>query len=193
MNDRTLEERVYLESKGYDEYEIEEIIDDYLPKVKAHIGFTDERSDKRFVVKFHDIFFFTDIPKDMEQDEFDMLFDMFCNEQYEGTKWLMDEKHMNEQSLFALRDIGHYRIFDKIIPELTEENYLDVTTEIYAEGLSPDYIDDYTALADHLQNMEDNYMEYWLEFLKANEVPDTTIKSIERRMKEYEEKHKTSK
>lgn len=195
-NKATLEEKIWAKDKFSVEYELEEFLEDYLPRVKAHIGFKDERSDKRFVVKFHDILYYTntqdtnDEKADMTDEEFDSLFEMFCDDQYEGTKWLMSDNHMEEHSLFATYDVGHYRAFELIIPELTEENYLEKALEIYNEGLSPSYIDDYTKLSDHLQDMEDNYMTYWLEFLKATEIPETTIKNIERRWKEHEEKYK---
>lgn len=192
----TLEEKIWAKEQFSDDYELEEFLEDYLPRVKAHIGFKDERRDPRFVVKFHDICFYTNTQDaneekaDMTQEEFDSLFDMFCNEQYEGTKWLMNDNHMDEQELFSRYDVGNYRAFEMIIPELTEENYLDKALEIYVEGLSPSYIDDYAILARHLQDMEDNYMTYWLEFLRETDIPETTIKNIERRWKEHEAKYK---
>lgn len=195
-NKATLEEKIWAKDKFSDDYALEEFLEDYLPRVKAHIGFKDERRDPRFVVKFHDICFYTNTQDtneekaDMTQEEFDSLFDMFCNEQYEGTKWLMSDNHMDEQELFSRYDVGNYRAFEMIIPELTEENYLDKALEIYVEGLSPSYIDDYAILVRHLQDMEDNYMTYWLEFLRETDIPETTIKNIERRWKEHEAKYK---
>lgn len=188
-NKATIEEKIWAKNQLNDDYELEEFLEDYLPRVKAHIGFKDERSDSRFVVKFHDILYYTNTQDtneekaDMDEEEFNSLFDMFCNDQCEGTKWLMKDNHMDEQELFSRYDVGHYRAFELIIPELAEENYLEKALEIYNEGLSPSYIDDYTKLADHLQDMEDNYMTYWLEFLRATEIPETTIKNIERRWK----------
>ena len=185
----TLEEKIWAKEKFSDDYELEEFLEDYLPRVKAHIGFKDERSDKRFVVKFHNICYYThtqdtkEEKADMTDEEFDSLFEMFCDDQYEGTKWLMEDNHMDEKSLFSTYDVGHYRVFEMIIPELTEENYLEKALEIYNEGLSPSYIDDYAILVRHLQDMEDNYMTYWLEFLRATDTPEETIKNIERRWK----------
>lgn len=192
MNDNniTLEEKIWAKDIFSDNYALEEFLEDYLPRVKAHIGFKDERDDKRFVVKFHDICFYTNTPEDMTDEEFDSLFDIFCSDMYESTKCLIEDDYMDEQSLFKRYDVGHYRAFELIIPELTEENYLDKALEIYVEGLSPSYIDDYTKLANHLQDMEDNYMTYWLEFLRATDTPEETIKNIERRWKEHEEKYK---
>lgn len=195
-NKATLEEKIWATNQLNDDYEIEEFLEDYLPRVKAHIGFKDERRDPRFIVKFHDIYFYTNTQDtseekaDMDEEEFNSLFDIFCSDMYESTKCLMEDNHMDEKSLFSRYDVGHYNAFEMIIPELTEENYLEKALEIYNEGLSPSYIDDYIILARHLQDMEDNYMTYWLEFLRATDIPETTIKNIERRWKEHEEKYK---
>lgn len=195
-NNITLEEKIWAKEKFSDDYDLEEFLEDYLPRVKAHIGFKDERRDPRFVVKFHDICYYTntqdtkDEKADMTDEEFNSLFDMFCNDMYESTKQVMEDNYMNERELFSIHDVGHYRAFEMIIPELTEENYLEKALEIYNEGLSPSYIDGYAILVRHLQDMEDNYMTYWLEFLRATDIPETTIKNIERRWKEHEEKYK---
>ena len=195
-NNITLEEKIWAQNNFSDDFEVEEFLEDYLPEVKKHIGFKDERDDPRFVVKFHDICFYTntqdtaDEKADMTESEFDSLFGTFCNDMYENTKQFMEEEGISGYKLFSTYDVGHYKAFEKIIPELTEENYLDVALEIYNEGLSPDYIDEYTELSYYLQNMEDKYMTYWLEFLKVMEIPEETIKNIERRKKEYEEKHR---
>lgn len=183
MNKVTLEEQIFIKDKYSDEFDREEIIEDYLPRVKEHIGFKDERRDTRFVVKFHDVCYYTNTPEDMSEEEFETLFETFCNDMYESTKQVMEDNHMNKCELFKIRDVGHYSAFEMIIPEITEENYLDVTVEIYEEGLAPSYIDDYVTLVEHLQDMEDNYMEYWLEHLRVNDIPETTIKNIERRYK----------
>lgn len=195
-NNITLEEKIWAQNNFSNDFEIEEFLEDYLPEVKKHIGFKDERDDPRFVVKFHDICFYTntqdteDEKADMTETEFDSLFGTFCNDMYENTKQFMEEEGISEYKLFGAYDVGHYRAFEKIIPELTEENYLDITLEIYNEGLSPEYINDYTKLSNYLQSMEDNYMIYWLEFLRIADIPEETIKNIERRKKEHEEKHK---
>ena len=195
-NKATLEEKIWATNQLNDDYELEEFLEDYLPRVKAHIGFKDERRDSRFVVKFHDICFYTNTQDmneekaDMTQEDFDSLFGMFCSDEYERTKCLMEEDHMSTGALFKRGYVGNYQAFEKIIPEITEENYLDVALEIFDEGLSPNYINWYTKLSDHLQDMEDNYMTYWLEFLRASDIPETTVKNIERRCKEHEEKYK---
>ena len=195
-NNVTLEEKIWAQNNFSDDFEIEEFIEDYLPEVKKHIGFKDERDDPRFVVKFHDIYFYTntqdtsDEKADMTEQEFDSLFGTFCNDMYNNTEQFMKEEGISGYKLFSIYDVGNYKAFEKIIPELTKENYLDIALEIYNEGLSPDYINEYTKLSYYLQNMEDNYMTYWLDFLRCMDIPEETIKNIERRRKEYEEKHK---
>ena len=192
----TLEEKIWAQNNFSDDFEIEEFLEDYLPEVKKHIGFKDERDDPRFVVKFHDICFYTntqdtkDEKADMTESEFDSLFGTFCTDMYENTEQFIVEEGISNSELFSIHDVGNYKAFEKIIPELTEENYLDIALEIYNEGLSPDYINEYTKLSYYLQDMEDNYMTYWLDFLRCMDIPEETIKNIERRWKEHEEKRK---
>ena len=195
-NNITLEEKIWAQNNFSGDFEIEEFLEDYLPEIKKHIGFKDERDDPRFVVKFHDICFYTntqdtsDEKADMTESEFDSLFGTFCTDMYNNTEQFMVEEGISDSELFSIHDVGHYKAFEKIIPELTEENYLDIALEIYNEGLSPDYINEYTKLSYYLQDMEDNYMTYWLDFLRCMDIPEETIKNIERRRKEHEEKHK---
>ena len=195
-NNITLEEKIWAQNNFSNDFEIEEFLEDYLPGVKKHIGFKDERDDPRFVVKFHDICFYTntqdtsDEKADMTESEFDSLFGTFCTDMYENTEQFMVEEGIGDSELFSIHDVGHYKAFEKIIPELTEENYLDIALEIYNEGLSPDYINEYTKLSYYLKDMEDNYMTYWLDFLRCTDIPEETIKNIERRWKEHEEKRK---
>lgn len=195
-NNITLEEKIWAQNNFSGDFEIEEFLEDYLPEVKKHIGFKDERDDPRFIVKFHDICFYTNTQDtanekaDMTEPEFDSLFGTFCTDMYNNTKQFMVEEGISDSELFSIHDVGHYKAFEKIIPELTEENYLDIALEIYNEGLSPDYINEYTKLSYYLQNMEDNYMTYWLDFLRCMDIPEETIKNIERRWKEHEEKYK---
>ena len=195
-NNITLEEKIWAQNNFSNDFEIEEFIEDYLPEVKKNIGFKDERDDPRFIVKFHDICFYTNTQDtanekaDMTETEFDNLFGTFCTDMYNNTEQFMKEEGISSYKLFSIHDVGNYKAFEKIIPELTKENYLDIALEIYNEGLSPDYINEYTKLSYYLQDMEDNYMTYWLDFLRCMDIPEETIKNIERRWKEHEEKHK---
>ena len=195
-NNITLEEKIWAQNNFSNDFEIEEFLEDYLPEVKKHIGFKDERDDPRFIVKFHDICFYTNTQDtanekaDITESEFDSLFGTFCTDMYNNTEQFMKEEGISSYKLFSIHDVGNYKAFEKIIPELTKENYLDIALEIYNEGLSPDYINEYTKLSYYLQDMEDNYMTYWLDFLRCMDIPEETIKNIERRWKEHEEKHK---
>ena len=76
-----LEAQAIIENTGnYDEDEIEEVLGVYETVLK-HIGFEDKRRDNRFIVKFHDIFYYT--PDECEEIEMDRLFEEFCEMQYE--------------------------------------------------------------------------------------------------------------
>lgn len=193
MENKLMETTMLLQAAGYDDFDVEEIIDDYLPRVREHMGFVDERSDKRFVVKFHDVCYFTRPEEgDMEQELFDDVFEAFCQNQYDFTKELIHEGcSLEERQIFKPVQVGHYDAFEYVQEEpITEENVLDVAMNIYNEGLSPAYIDDYVKIVEHLQDMEDNYMTYWLEFLRDNEyIPEEKIKIIERRWEDYKKKH----
>ena len=191
-----LELKIYLqEEKEYDGCEVEEIMEDYLPKVRAHIGFYDKRRDTRFVVKFHDIFFFTETngeEKDLEYDDLSNLFEIFCNDMYETTENVINEEcYLTQIQLLSAHDVGHYSAFEYIVEnEITEENAIDVACEIYDEQLSPHYIDDYVKVVNHLQDMEDNYMEYWIEFLEGFDEYQEAAKKIEKKWRKYVEEHK---
>lgn len=195
-NNTILETKIYLETKEeYDDCEIEEIMEDYLPRVRAHIGFCDERSDKRFVVKFHDILYFTKTEgdeKDMEQEDLENLFEWFCKDMYDGTECVVNEEcHGTMMTLMKQHNVGNYQAFEYIVEnEITEENAIDVACEIYDEGLSPYYIDDYVKLVNHLKDMEDNYMKYWIEFLECFEDHQEAAKNIEKRWRKYVEEHR---
>ena len=122
-NNITLEEKIWAQNNFSGDFEIEEFLEDYLPEVKKHIGFKDERDDPRFVVKFHDICFYTntqdtsDEKADMAESEFDSLFGTFCTDMYENTKQFMAEEGISDSELFSIHDAGHYKAFEKIIPE----------------------------------------------------------------------------
>ena len=62
---KEMEAQILFEQE-YDEYEVVDLMWIYRDIIK-HIGFKDRRRDNRFVVKFHDIFYFE--PKEFENDE----------------------------------------------------------------------------------------------------------------------------
>lgn len=165
-----LEAQAIIENTGnYDEEEIEDIIEIYETAMK-HVGFEDNRRDSRFIVKFHDIFYY--IPKDMEDtDEFNNLFDAFCSDMYENIISQADEKNIDIDEMLHPMYVGNYQAFVVDIPEITNDNAIDVAMRVYDEFNyeGKEYVENYIYLVDLLQDLEDNYMEYWFDFLDGNE------------------------
>lgn len=186
----TMEARIIIENTGnYVEEEIEEVIKVY-ETVKKHIGFKDNRRDNRFIVKFHDIFYYT--PDECEAAETDGLFETFCSDMYDNIIWQANEKHIDIDSMLHPMCVGHYQAFMIDIPEITENNAIDIAMKVYDEfpyeGV--EYVENYIYLVEILQDLEDNYMTYWIEFLEGNdyldektikEIKDTYEKDMERR------------
>ena len=188
---KELEARTIIENTGnYDECEIDDVLDVY-KNVMKHVGFKDERKDSRFIVKFHDIFYCT--PDECEAAEIDALFEEFCEMQYE---YVMDEINtvgIDLNKMFAQYDVGHYRAFDINIDEITEENAAEIAMQIYDEHpyTADRYMDDRVYIVNLLQDLEDNYMEYWIEFLEGNEFLDEKyIKEIKENYKKNQERKK---
>ena len=179
-----LEARVIIENTGnYDECEIEEVLNVY-ETVQKHIGFEDKRRDNRFIVKFHDIFYYT--PEEIENtDEFDSLFDAFCSDMYENIISQADEKHINIDEMLHPMYVGSYQTFVVNIPEITNDNAIDVAMRVYDEFNyeGKEYVENYIYLVDLLQDLEDNYMEYWFDFLDGNEY--FTQKTIDEMKEKY--------
>ena len=165
-----LEAQIVVENTGnYDEEEIEEIIEIY-ETVMKHVGFKDNRRDSRFVVKFHDIFYYA--PREIEdKDEFNSLFDAFCNDMYECIIEQAHEKNIDIDEMLHPMYVGSYQAFMIDIEEITKDNAIDVAMRVYDEYSydGKDYVENYVYLVDLLQDLEDNYMEYWFDFLDGNE------------------------
>lgn len=184
---KELEARAFFE-KDYDECEVEDLIDVYREVVK-HIGFEDNRRDNRFVVKFHDIFYHTPQLNNEEQEIFDSLFEDFCNWQYES---IMDDCKYNRidvKSMLSNRSCGHYDAFLVEIPEITEENAIEITEKLYDEGVSCDYVNDYVYVVESLEKMEKYYMEDWLNFIEDSDLPRNIITETKENYETYKEKH----
>ena len=164
---KDMEIEMYLEKLGYEEYEIEEMMEDYLPKLREHIGFEDNRIDKRFIVKFHDIVF----TQDNEEDEelFWELFNDFCNQMYENTLDEMKEFDADESDILSNTRCGNYRTFMIDIPEITEDNIIDLLTEIYDNSQYPSYIEKHIKTVELLKDMEENYVKWWNDFVDEPE------------------------
>ena len=166
-----LEARIIVEStENYAEEEVEEILEIY-ETVMKHLGFKDNRRDSRFVVKFHDIFYYA--PREIEdKDEFNSLFDAFCSDMYENIICQADEKNIDIDKMLCRMYVGSYQAFTIDIEEITNDNAIDIAMKVYDEfdyNGGKEYVEDYIYLVDLLQDLEDNYMEYWFDFLDGNE------------------------
>ena len=188
-----LEAQIIVENTGnYDEEDIEYILETY-EELEKHIGFEDNRRDNRYVVKFHDICYYT--PKELEEDDdkFWNLFDAFCQDQVE---WLEEENKtegIDEELMLTHVYVGHYPAFRVDIPEITKENTIEKAMEIYDETgyRGPEYVKSYIFMVNNLQAMEDNYMDMWIEFLRCGEyIEEESIKEIEDRYKSDKERRK---
>ena len=172
-----LEARIVVENTGnYYEEEIEEILEIY-ETVMKHVGFKDDRNDSRFIVKFHDIFYYT--PEEIEDtDKFNSLFDAFCEDMYDNITEQAYEKNINIDEMLHPMHVGHYQAFVVDIEEITNDNAIDVAMKVYNEFNynGKEYVENYIYLVDLLQDLEDNYMKYWFDFLDLNEYyPQKTI------------------
>ena len=191
---KKLEALAIIESTGnYNEEEIEDILTIYNIVVK-YIGFEDKRRDNRFIVKFHDIFYYE--PDEYDDDEFNRLFEDFCNAQYENVTNLLWEKNIDIDEMLHPMYVGNYQAFVVDIPEITSENAADIAMKVYDEfnwegGM---YVKNYVYTVDILQDLEDNYMDYWIEWLELNEImPEEKIKEIKKKYKEDMERRKAKK
>ena len=176
---KTLEARAMFE-REYDEEEIDDLMDIYEDVVK-NIGFTDNRRDQRFIVKFHDICYYMPDEETCEKYEFnfDGWFGDFCDMQYENIMDELKQLDIDVDDLLTKTCCGSYQAFNLYIPEITEDNAIELTMQIYNEGLNCEYASKYAHTVAVLQDLEDNYVEYWLDYLKINEVPEALVKEIE--------------
>lgn len=183
-----LEARALIEDTGnYDEEEIEEVID-VLEVLEKHMGYEDNRSDRRFIVKFHDIGWYTP-EKFAYTNEFNDLFDMFCNEQYEYFMEGMSDQGITRAGVGNMLDrtyCGHYQTFKIDMPYIGEDNIVQLAQDFYDEYNydGGQYVEDYITVKNALQDLEDNYMEYWIQFLKDMEVDEKIVKETETKYNE---------
>ena len=190
----TLEARIIVEDSGnYDEEDMDYIMDIYTELMKNN-GFEDNRTDNRFIMKFHDIFYYEpDIENDEEAtDIFNALFDAFCGDEYELIIEDLNTQNIDIDTMLHPRYVGHYQGFVVDIPEITENNAVDLAMKIYDEyGYEGKYyVGNYIYTVKLLQSLEDNYMEHWIEFLKDNEYPEKYIKEIEDKYTADQERRK---
>lgn len=191
MKMNKLEALAIVENTGnYEEDEKEYILDIY-EDVMKHVGFEDERRDKRFIVKFHDVYYYT--PEEMETETFNTWFDDFCNWEYEYITESVKEQRIDLDRMLTRMDVGHYPAFVVDIPEITDENAIELAMEIYEEVPyeKEKYASDYVKVVELLRNLEDNYVDEWIAALEANEVlPQDKIDKMKKRYKEDRERRK---
>ncbi len=176
--------------QNYDEYEVVDLM--YIYKdIMKNVGFEDRRRDNRFIVKFHDIFYYE--PKEYEHDEkkdntYNALFDDFCCIEYENVMDFCKENNIDLDRMLTRHDVGHYRAFEVDIDEITKENAIELAQKIYDEGMHTEYASDYVKIVNELQDLEDNYMEYWLDFIDGA-LPKKDIKQMRKEYNAYKEAH----
>lgn len=177
-----LEAQIVVENTGnYDEEDIDYILETY-EELEKNIGFEDRRRDSRYVVKFHDICYYSPDEEKISDSEFWNLFDIFCNEQIE---WIDEENRtegIDRELMFTYYRCGHYPAFKVYIPEITKENTIEKAMEIYDEAgyRGAEYVKSYIFIVENLQYMEDNYMENWFDFLRYGKyMPEEEIKNME--------------
>ena len=191
-----LEAQAIAEATGnYDEADIEEIMNIY-EKVIKHVGFEDNRSDKRYIVKFHDIFYC--MPEGISNaytDRYEMVFNNFCYDTQEQLDETWKENKININLLLSNSFAGHYQAFMVDIPEITDKNAIEIAMNVYDGGYNyafpRDYVSDYIFVVNTLQDLEDNYMEYWIDYLEANEYfPEEYIEKIKEKYESIKERRK---
>ena len=166
-----LEARALIEDTGnYEPDEVDDIIAIYKDVVKR-VGFEDKRRDKRFVVKFHDVFYtLPDGYYEAQTEHVDNLFNMFCEMQYGHIKEEAMCLDIDIQDMLTRLPVGSYNAFKLDIPNITENNAAQIAMSIYDEfPYTEHYIDKHIHIMKLLQSLENNYMDDWIEFLQ-NEV-----------------------
>ena len=189
-----LETRTIIENSGnYEEYEIDDVMEVF-DALSKHIGWEDKRRDKRFIVKFPDIFWYMDEEWEREHEkEFDRMFEDFCELQYEFVKQELQERDAYFEKLLSNNYVGHYQAFSYDIEEITNENIAELTMNIYDEegGYAQKYVEDYIFVVNTLKDLEDNYVEFWFDFLEEEDFPKDKLKEMrEKYKKDQEEKGK---
>lgn len=180
-----LEIKAYYESANYNEDEIPEILNIYT-HLMEHVGFEDKRKDKRFVVKFPDVFYYKPELTHEEDEIYESLFNAFCQDTYETVHDTLEDHNFGDKDavrgMFKLLNVGSYRAFRVPIDAITEDTAptlaMDIFDEFYDGDRANDYIDAYIDSVNAMQALEDNYMDYWVEFLTDNEFPEHLIKQI---------------
>lgn len=183
-----LEARALLEASSfYDEEDIDEILTVYASALK-HIGWEDTRSDRRFVVKFHDIYYHTP-DTFVNTPEFNSLFEDFCDQTREDVQCIPELDTTLLDELLTERYVGNYQAFVLDIPRITADNALDIAKKVYDEYMCncpADHFKAHIAVVDALKHLEDTYLTQWIDFLEANgyqDIAEQTKQHIKERKK----------
>lgn len=159
-----LEACIVLENQGWDKDSVDDIMDAYRAYAR-HIGWQDKRRDKRSVVKFHDIFYYT--PEFPERDD---IFNQFC----EDTAFYVEQTVDDYTALTTRQTVGNYPALVLYTPEITQDNILELAIHAYEEFPynTQQYIEDHITLVDAMQTLEDTYLDEWIDFLRINGYED---------------------
>lgn len=183
-----LEARALIESTGnYADNEIDDVMDVY-DAVAEHIGFEDTRHDKRYVVKFYHVFFFT--PEEyIHTDEFIYLFEDFCMLNAEWVADCVEERDDTLKVGDVLSNIyvGNYQPFAVDIQKITQENAAQVAMDVYDENPynGAKYVNTHIATVVALNDLEDSYMDDWLTYLEENDAPADIVKATREAYEDY--------
>lgn len=188
--DFTLEQTIYLQDTyGFDEDDLEDLWH-YYEQAYAAIGFENTLHDHRYIVKLYDIYYYTYTDSypdaqgryDMTEDTFNRLFDDFANMSYNTFEEDMRDIYgIDTRLLLSSRSAGSYRPFQFHIQSITEENALEVAAAVYNEGLIISYIEDYVTVVNAMMDYEKHYFDYWLDYLRDNDFPDSIVNRIMKR------------
>lgn len=177
-----LEARALIENTGnYDEEEVEEVMDVYDALAK-NMGWKDTRRDKRYIVKFHDIFYY--MPNEWEeehQEEMDSLFEAFCDDQIDNIEEDFYVCGIDADRLLTRQTVGHYRAFIVDIPYISEDNIAELAMQFYDEYNyeGGQCAEEQIYVMRTLKSLENNYMDNWFMFLECQEdFPAKVLKEM---------------
>ena len=186
-----LEARVLIEDTGnYDEEEIDDVVEVY-EELAKHIGWEDKRRDRRYVVKFHDIFWYMDDEWEREnEDRLNFFFEEFCEQMCEMVEEEATYKNIDTKQLLTYRTCGHYETFNVEMPYIGEDNIVELAEQFYDEYnyQGKECAKNQIELVEILYSLEQNYVEYWFEFLENSEFPQKLLKEMREKYQKDQEK-----
>lgn len=186
-----LEARIVIENTGnYEDDEIDDIIDIY-EELSKHIGWEDGRRDRRYIVKFHDIYWYTpDEWYNEHECEFNYLFEEFCTQMCNMVEEEATYKNIDIDSLLTRMTCGHYQAFNVDMPYIEECNIMELAMQFYDEYnyQGKEQVKAQIELVDILYSLEQNYMDYWFDYLDGSEFPQKLLKEMREKYNNNERK-----